>query len=249
VRVYIANTGAVEGSGPDIDDARHLGRLELDELAETGIRVNVAFCFRGSRGSGVHAGQLQPSRGLHNALTVSATAPSLLQADGNDEWIPFVCTQPREANDVVRLFLELARSSGKEERFFEVRPLLREDEAIELARLAGLCDWLVVATPTPIGLIPPRSFPDGDLVYLGREDLGSYTLFAYSRDLYSVRRRVMMDLIQAPLRPSESEIESQLEALAVAVPNGVLRMGRGEKSVTPQIGLMVASYLSRQCNA
>ena len=154
--------------------------------------------------------------------------------------------QPREANEVVKLFLELARGTSNEDKFYEVRPMLKASEAAEVVAVAKLADWLVLATPSPIGLIPPLRFPDDDLVFLGREDLaGSYALFVYGRDLFTVRRRIQQELKQTPLQASTAELERQLQLLAMAVPNGVLRIGRGDKTVTPQIGVMAAAFFAR----
>lgn len=209
--------------------------------------MNIVVSFQSARRTGVHPGKFHPSPGLHNVLTVSTMSPGLLENETNpDATIPYISMQPREANEIVRLFLELARGSSNEDKFYEVRPMLRDQEAAEVTAISRLADWLVLATPSPIGLIPPLRFAENDLVFLGREDLaGSYALFVYGRDLFSIRRRVLNEIKSAPIQAGPKELEQQLQLLAVAVPNGVLRIGRGEKTVTPQIGMMAASFFAR----
>jgi hypothetical protein len=248
VKVYVVATTADVSDISGADDVHNFGRVkQIGSWAEqAGVRVNVAVSFQASRRTGVHSGRFQPSPGLHNVLTVSTAPPSVLDSSGDSASIPFVSMQPREANEIVRLFLELARGSTSEDKFYQVRPMLDVSETAGVASVAQLSDWFVLATPSPIGLIPPLRFPKDELVFLGREDLaGSYALFVYSRDLFSVRRRVQQELIHSPLQTGTPELEAQLQQLAVAVPNGVLRIGRGEQTVTPQVGLMAAAYFAR----
>jgi hypothetical protein len=142
--------------------------------------------------------------------------------------------------------MQLARATEREDRFFQVEPMLEAEDADHIVALADLCDWIVVATPSPIGMIPPRRFPNNRLVYLGREDSGAYGFFVYSRDLFTVRRHIEKQLVDAPLQPHGGLLEQHIEALTMSVPNGVLRIGRGQGDITAQIGLMASSAIVMQ---
>lgn len=228
-------------------EIRNIGHVNLSTLwSDLKFRVHITFCFRGARVLGTHSGLLQPTHGIHNVLTVSATQPSVIDnSEYRGKWIPFVCMQPGDANDIVQTFLKLTHSFTKEVEYYEVRPMLKKSEEEEIASIGEFCDWLVIGTPSPIGLIPPRKFPDEALTFLGREDFGAYSLFVYSHDLFSIRRRFQQELSQAPLLVDKNELEEQLQILAITVPNGVLRIGRGEQKVTPHIGVIAASYFAR----
>jgi hypothetical protein len=247
LRVLVASSfgQAIELESVD-DEAESLGRFADVQtwILDIGVQVNLAVWFQSARlgTTGTHGGQWSPSRGLQNALTVSVTAPDVLaDSDIGNERVPFVSLQPRDANDVVNLMMNLARSSESEDRFFEVSPMLAASEIAQIAHVAPIADWIVVGAPGPIGVVPPRSFAEADLIYIGREDLGSYGLFVYTHDLYTVRKRFREEVRQAPLRTDTAELESQLENLAQMVPNGVLRFGRGPNNIRPQIGLMAAA--------
>jgi len=232
-------------------DADNLGRIHDLQNWITNQRSAYHFAVvfgrpRPAHVGGSHPGVTGPSRGLQNALTVSVTAPQVVGAGSQvGEQVPCVSIQPRESHDVVRLLMGLARLSDRDERFFEIRPLLQGVDVDQWASFGKLADWLAFAAPSPIGLIPPLSLPRQSLSYLGREELGSYALFVYARDLYSVRRRLTSALRSAPMAPQPAEVERQLEQLALAVPNGVLRLGRGGSNViNAQVGLIAASHLA-----
>ncbi len=197
--------------------------------------------------AGSHPGLIGPSRGLQNALMVTVRDPQIVGAGAQSgDQIPCVTIQPRESHDVVQLLMRLARSSEQDDKFFEVRPLLQGHEIEEWASFGQLGDWVAFGAPSPIGLIPPRSLATG-LTFLGREELGSYALFVYASDLYSVRRKLTAAIKEVPVSPNPAEVEKQLELLALAVPNGVLRLGRGGANVVnAQIGLMAASHITRK---
>jgi hypothetical protein len=252
LRVFVGVTSGESVDWTSLGDAvENIGRISNLETwaSEVGIGMNIVLLFQGAKVAvaGTHSGEYAPSRGLQNVLTVSLAAPSpTASPSAIGDRIPFVCLQPRDANDIVMLMMQLARSSNREDRFFTVSPMLSDAEFPRIAALASLCDWLVLATPSPIGLVPPKVFPAKELLYIGREDLGSYGLFVYARDLFPVRRRVQEELQDAAIAPKPAELEEQLERLALTVPNGVMRLGRGEKTVTPQIGVMAASFFAEQ---
>jgi hypothetical protein len=213
------------------------------------LEVSVAFIFQPAKAAlaGSHTGEYRPSRGLQNVLTISAAPPPVTAtSEHRNQRVPFVSVQPRDANEVVHLMMQLTRAADREDRFFQVEPMLDAIDAGELARVSSVCDWLVVGTPSPIGMIPPRRFAGVELVYLGREDSGAYGFFVYSRDLFSVRRHIERQMVDAPLQPECGKLEDQIERLALSVPNGVLRIGRGGGDITSQVGLMAASALARQ---
>jgi hypothetical protein len=218
-------------------------------VSQTEIRANVVFYFQPARAAlaGSHTGEYRPSRGLQNAITISAAPPPVSAAlRHRAQRIPFVSVQPRDANQVVHLIMQLAKADDREDRYFQVEPMLTAEDSAEMLKVGRLCDWLVVATPSPIGMIPPRRFEGSGLVYLGREDSGAYGFFVYSRDLFAVRRHIERQLVDAPLQPQSGRLEQQIEHLATSVPNGVLRIGRGHGDITAQVGLMAASALSKQ---
>jgi len=228
---------------------QYLGRQsQVRSWAEqTFIRANVAFFFLPARPGATesHHGRFEPSRGVHNYFTISAREPSLTgQLDVRDEFTPFVALQPRDSNEVVRRMMEIGRGSQDEDSFFEVQPMLTEDEEQEILALAPLCDWVVVAAPGPMGLVPPRRLGGGKLLYLGREDFGPFALFVYCGDLYAVRKRVEAELTEGPVWPVGTNVEEHLRRLALSVPNGVLRIGRSQGAVTVQVGLMAASHFA-----
>jgi len=143
--------------------------------------------------------------------------------------------------------MELTRWSKKDDPFYEIRPMLSQETMQEWLSLAERCEWLAFGAPSPVGLVPPRHIDLPRLVYVGREDMGAYSLFAYARELYSVRKRLESRLTGAPLQPRPTEVEGQLEKLALMVPNGVLRLGReGGYTVFEQVGLMATSHLAQK---
>lgn len=228
---------------------RHHGKRQdlIGWSQKSGLSVHIACLFMETKPAqgGVAMGPSGPSRGIHNALTVSLVTPdALLSASNSQLRIPCVSLQPRDANQTVSLLMELGRASEREDRFFVVQPMVDDAAVHHIAALSDLADWLVVGAPSPLGLIPPRQFPGGSLTYLGREDFGTYALYAYARDLFVVRRRVQSELREVPLQPNVGALESQLERLALMAPNGILRMGRGQGTVTPQLGVMVAAHIA-----
>jgi hypothetical protein len=163
--------------------------------------------------------------------------------DGNS-WVPKVLVEPRDSNDVVKKFMLLARQSYGPDRLYRISPMLPEREAAELEKLSLLAEWVIVATPSPIGLVPPRTFPNNRLTYLGREDCGPYGMFVYSNDLFSVRKRFEELLSNSPIAASPEHVEEEIKKLALRVPNGILRIGRSDSQVLAQVGLMAASYFA-----
>jgi hypothetical protein len=249
--VFVLHTDTDATDWHGLRELIDLGRVpDLSAWArDSVISANVTFVFQASRAAAAssHSGEYSPSRGLQNVLTVSVVAPPITAPVAQRQYrIPCVSVQPRQANDVVNDLMRLARATDREDRFFQVEPMLQPDDAAKLADLARLCDWLTVATPSPIGMIPPRRLPDDALVYLGRENSGPYGLFVYGRDLFPVRRHLESRLADAPLQPERGLLESQIEELALSVPNGVLRLGRGHGDVTEQVGLVAASALARE---
>lgn len=250
INLQVVNTSAESSEWTSLTDRlEYLGRIRgIAELGKIGIQAHVGFIFYPSQPGNVgsHSGEYRPSRGLQNQLTVSITAPPLTLSVANpDERIPFVSIQPRDANELVLLMMKLGRASNREDQFFQVTPMLGRASALDLVSASETCDWLVVATPSPMGLIPPRVFSEEAVIYLGREDLGAYGLFVYSDDLFVVRRAIQEKLLDAPLQPTHRELESQIQQLALAVPNGVLRLGRSENAVNAQIGLMAAAHFAQ----
>lgn len=240
---------------PGAWDINNMGRIQdlPTWVANQRLRFNMIFVFgrpRTAHAGGSHQGSGGPSRGLQNALTVTVMPAPMIQDAGasyTGDLVPCVSIQPRESHDVVQLMMRLARWSDKDDRYFEVRPLLHGKELDLWSSFGQLSDWLAFAAPSPIGLIPPLSLGTAGLTFLGREELGSYALFVYARDLYAIRKKVVTALKSAPIAPQSSEVERQLEKLALAVPNGVLRLGRGGPNIiNSQIGLIVASHIASQ---
>jgi hypothetical protein len=250
LKIFIAHTDRRDTefptTGANIEYVGGIGNA-AEWAKACNVLVHIAIAFRRARDSetGSHTGAAEPSRGLHNSLTATLEPPEGT-GDQQGSWIPKVVIQPRDSNDVVRKFMLLARQSYGPERLYRISPMLPEKESVELESLAKVADWTVVASPSPIGLVPPRSFPQGELTYLGREDCGPYGLFVYSRDLFSVRKRFEALLTSSPIAASAEHIEKEIQKLALTVPNGILRIGRGDTQVIAQVGMMVASHFAQE---
>src|SRR6266516_2913221 len=211
--LWHAESARWEGLGVDVENLGRIARLDDWLAVQPASHIVVVFGRpRPAHVGGSHSGAGGPSRGLQNALTVTLRVPQRMgPATQVDERVPCVTVQPRDSHDVVQLIMRLTRSSEREDRLFEIRPLLQGAEVAEWASFGRIGEWLAFAAPSPIGLIPPRSLPEHELVYIGREEVGSYALFVYAHDLYAVRRRLAVTLTRAPLAPVPGEVEAQLE--------------------------------------
>ena len=121
-----------------------------------------------------------------------------------------------------------------------------EDEATA-ATLAGLAEWVVVATPGPLSELGMRAEGTG-ISFIGRESLGTYTLHVYASDLFAVRRVVTDALRAMPIEPQAPAVEDRLRDLAIQSPGGVLRLGRGT-ATAEHIGVMVAISVAARIEA
>jgi hypothetical protein len=250
--VYVAHTDRRDTEFP-VGRAKveYLGNIKSADTwaGETGVATHLCFAFRRARDAdaGSHTGNATPSRGLHNSLTASLVPPEHSEGGEAGSWVPKVFLQPRDSNDVVQQTMLLARQSYKADRLYRISPMLPQKDAADLEKVARVSEWFIVATPTPIGLVPPRTFPGGTLAYIGREDCGPYGLFAYARDLFAVRKQFERVLNEAPIAASPDQVEKEVRSLALNVPNGILRIGRTEgKQVLGQVGLMAASLFARE---
>ncbi len=243
ISVYILNTRREQVSLPELKfRVDHLGLTnDVQKFAEkTPLRFNICIHFMSPQAEhlGTHIGQQQPSRGLHNVITVSANPKRL----GSEiSFVPLVSVQPRDSNSVVRLFMQIARGHTLTDKWYEMAPVLDERRERVLIALGAICDWVVLATAAPMGLVPPRRFAGGALSYLGRETTGQYALYVYSSDLFPVRKRIQQRLLQAPIVPDVVGIERQIQAHADATPNGVLRCGMAGTALIGEVGLIVAA--------
>jgi hypothetical protein len=123
--------------------------------------------------------------------------------------------------------------------------MLSDDAAEALSGVAEHTDWLIVAAPSPLGLVAPHELGES-LTYLGRELIGAYGLFAYATGLFPVRKYVTEEFRDLPLLPNAGEVEARLTQLAVRSPNGVLRIGGTQgKTLWEQVGVMVATTMSQ----
>jgi hypothetical protein len=137
--------------------------------------------------------------------------------------------------------MELSRGNAQADKWYQVSPVLDASKEGALCALGKICDWLVLATPSPIGVVPPRNFPKNDLTYLGYESAGVYGLFVYSSDLFPIRKRIQAQLVQAPIAPDVRAIEEQIRRHASATPNGVLSLGMPSTALLEQLGLITAA--------
>jgi hypothetical protein len=249
--VFIAHTDRRDTEFPSVHaKVEYLGNIKSAEAwaQETGVAVHIAVAFRRARdaSAGSHTGIAAPSRGLHNSLTASLVPPERADGESGTSWVPKVFLQPRDSNDVVRRVMLLSRQSYSADRLYRISPMLPEQDAVELEKISKICEWFVIASPSPIGLVPPRVFPGNSLTYIGREDCGPYGMFVYARDLFPVRKQFESLLDEAPMAASPEQVEAEVRKLALKVPNGILRLGRAEGQVIAQVGLMASIFFSEE---
>jgi hypothetical protein len=249
--VFIAHTDRRDTEFPSVRaKVEYLGNVKSAEnwAEETGVAVHIAVVFRRARdaGAGSHTGTSAPSRGLHNSLTASLVPPERSDGDSGNSWVPKVFLQPRDSNDVVRRVMQLSKQSYSADRLYRISPMLPERDAVELEKISTVSEWFVIASPSPIGLVPPRVFPGDTLTYIGREDCGPYGMFVYARDLFPVRKQFESLLDDAPMAASPAQVDAEVRKLALKVPNGILRLGRAEGQVIAQVGLMASAFFSRE---
>src|SRR5207249_364590 len=157
--------------------------------------AHVVFFF--TPGAQASAGQsfaeALPTPGAHVALQISAKSRPL---GGSTRLYPHITLRPRDDNAVVNRAHEIAQGTSTFALYaLEPRMLGKEEEILLL--LTRVADWVAVGTP---GLLSELGFTDesGDIAFLGRESVGSYVLHVYTRDLFSIRRKITDALRSAP---------------------------------------------------
>ena len=255
LRVFLVTTS---GDAAQLEEAgdlvANLGRFATIEewLERAPARSHLAFYFAGRPPGTVVAARSGwgPTPGAHVALQIRIEASAPFESP--ERLTPFVSFEPRERNSPVVALQKLAAPSLGSPRLFEVQPMLEEEETSQIARLARVSDWVVIAAPAPLGLIAPRDLGE-TVTYLGRESLGVYGLFIYATSLFSIRRLFTHTLRRAgtPLIPNAQEVERRLTELALESPNGVLRIGRSRGGIPlwEQVGVIASSTFSRSLDS
>jgi hypothetical protein len=250
LRVYLVTT---RGDSTQLDElgdtVRNLGRFEnLEEWlrrAPVTSHLLVYFAPRPAAASAPAPAGWGPTSGSHVALRVRLRSSGLF----GHGLSPSVTFEPRESNRAVVSLQRLAAPEVGTPDLFQVQPMLSDDATNALAGVADHTEWLVVAAPSPLGLVAPRELGD-KLAYLGREAIGAYGLFAYATGLFPLRKYVTEEFRDLPLLPNAEEVESRLTDLAIQSPNGVLRMGATQgQTLWEQVGVIVATTLSQRIDS
>lgn len=250
LRVYLVTT---RGDTARLDEAgeylRDLGRFQTieDWLHRSPVQSHLVFYFAERQADSTYTAGAAwgPTPGAHVALQINLQAQSAFDL----QLAPFVSFEPRQNNNPVIALQRLALPNQGSPKLFQVQPMLQDDVSSQFQQLSDVGDWIIIAAPSPLGLIAPRKLGD-ELKYLGRETLGSYGLFVYATSLFPIRKLVTQQLAPTPVAPDPNQVESQLAELAVRSPNGVLRIGRGaarqgDNTMWEQIGIIISSSLGR----
>ena len=228
------------------ENVRNLGRFEnLQEWlrrAPVTSHLLVYFAPRPAAAATPAPAGWGPTNGAHIALQVRLRSGGLF----GQGLSPSVTFEPRKSNRAVVSLQQLAAPEKRTPDLFQIHPMLSNEASQALGGVAEHTEWLVVAAPSPLGLVAPRELGAG-LTYLGREAIGAYGLFAYTTDLFSLRKYVTEEFRDLPLLPNAEQVEERLMDLALRSPNGVPRIGGTQgKTLWEQVGVMVATTMSQK---
>ena len=246
LRVYLVTTRGDSAQLDELGDmVRNLGRFEsLEEWtrrAPVTSHLLVYFAPRSAAAATPAPLGWGPTSGAHIALQVQLRSGGLFGRGLS----PSVTFEPRASNRAVVSLQRLAAPDVGAPDLFQIHPMLSDEAAEALGGVTAYTEWLIVAAPSPLGLVAPHEL-GGDLTYLGREGLGAYGLFAYSTGLFPLRKYVTEEFRDLPLLPNAEEVEARLMDLAIRSPNGVLRIGGTQgKTLWEQVGVMVATTMSQ----
>lgn len=190
-----------------------------------------------------------PAPGLHIALSVEWTYPESLT--DIETVTPCVSFEPRQENQPVRA-MQLLTGADDAGVFTVKQARMADSLANALVRLSERSEWLVIASPSPLGVMLPRE-PLPSLKLLGCDRVGPYELRVYARDMYPLSRMVERAFASgAPLSSDRAAIERMLSRLPLSSPNGLLKVGQSAKGPTPvhsdwrvlweHLGLLAASH-------
>lgn len=245
LRIYLVTTRADSAQLDEVGETvQNLGRFEnLEEWlrrAPVTSHLLVYFATRPAAAATPAPADWGPTSGAHIALQVQLRSGGLFDSGLS----PSVTFEPRESNRAVVSLQQLAAPEIGTPDLFQIHPMLSSEASEALGDVAESTDWLVVAAPSPLGLVAPRELGSG-LTYLGRESIGAYGLFAYATGLFPLRKYITEKFRDLPLLPNADEVEARLMDLAIRSPNGVLRIGGTQgKTLWEQVGVMVATTMS-----
>ncbi len=245
VRVYLVTTRGDSAQLDELGDTvRNLGRFDniSDWLRRAPVTSHLLVYFAPRPAAAATPAALGwgPTSGAHVALQIQLRSGTLF-GQGLSAAVTF---EPRASNRAVVSLQRLVAPEIGNPDLFQIHPMLSEEVATALGDVGEHSEWLVVAAPSPLGLVAPNKFAAG-LTYLGREGLGSYGLFAYASSLFALRKYVTEEFRDLPLLPNATQVETRLTDLAIDSPNGVLRVGGTQgKTLWEQVGVMVATMMS-----
>jgi hypothetical protein len=219
------------------------GRKKIqDWVKDTSQRVNIGVMFLEARPGelGAVSEMARPSPGLGQSFEIKTRPMGL---DDRDELTPIVISKPRGDNDVVQRMLRLGYEDDKPAAYWEVKPMLKDSEIAEMKALSEICDWIAVAVPGSMGLIPLKDLGDS-VTYIGRQDFGPYMLFVYCRDTYAIRKFLQKELDLKPVWADNEVIKKRIVELAEAVPNGIITLALAKNKKTESLGLIVAMNIA-----
>lgn len=246
LRIYLVTTRADSAQLDELgENVRNLGRFEnLEEWlrrAPVTSHLLVYFAPRAAAAATPAPAGWGPTIGAHVALQVQLRSGGLFGRGLS----PSVTFEPRKSNRAVVSLQQLAAPEIGTPDLFQIHPMLSNEASEALGDVAEHTEWLVVAAPSPLGLVAPHELGNG-LTYLGREAIGAYGLFAYTSSLFPLRKYVTEEFRDLPLLPNAKEVEARLMDLAIRSPNGVLRIGGTQgKTLWEQVGVMVATKMSQ----
>jgi hypothetical protein len=246
LRVYLVTTRGDSAQLDELGDTvRHLGRFENVgqwlRRAPVTSHLLVYFAPRPAAAASPAGPGWGPTSGAHVALQIQLRSGGLFGRDLS----PSVTFEPRASNRAVVSLQRLVAPEVGSPDLFRIHPMLSGEAAAALGTVSAHTEWLVVAAPSPLGLVAPNELGD-DLTYLGREAMGAYGLFAYSTAMFSLRKYMTEQFRDLPLLPNAHQVEDRLTELAIGSPNGVLRIGGTQgRTLWEQVGLMVATTVTR----
>lgn len=207
-------------------DLAYLRRASSLATADGLPQVDVVLRFAPEPASSQYStADWQATRGSH--LSLSLTYEDVGGPfDGAPS--PEIVIDPRAGNSVVLLMQEMYRAvSGGTRPLAAIKPLLETDDAASLSKLGDITDWVIFASPGPLGLVSPGTI-NSTLRYVGRGVAGRYGLYVYSADrMYSVRRRFEDFLKHTPSASvPQAKLVDQLVDRAQESAGSILHAGR-----------------------
>jgi hypothetical protein len=200
LRIHLVTTRADSAQLDELGETvRNLGRFQnLEEWlrrAPVTSHLLVYFAPRPAAAATPAPAGWGPTSGAHVALQIQ------LRSDGlfDPRLSPSVTFEPRKSNRAVVSLQQLAAPEIKTPDLFQIHPMLANETSQALGDVAERTEWLVVAAPSPLGLVAPHELGSG-LTYLGREAIGAYGLFAYTTGLFSLRKYVTENFRDLPLQ-------------------------------------------------